>query len=270
MPIPVLELSDGNRIPQLGLGVWQVTGGETVPVVAAALDAGYRHIDTAAAYGNERGVGRAIRESGIPRGELFVTTKLDTSDMGRTRAALEESLDALGLDYVDLYLIHWPVPRHRRRFDAWKAMEQARAEGLVRSIGVSNFTEKYLRELLDLSGTVPVVNQIEYHPGYQQRELQAFAMQHGIATEAYSPLGMGSGPRDVAIGRIAGKHGVTAAQVILRWHVQQGRIAIPKTVTPSRIVENLAVTGFELGPEDLAIIDALNTGRYLGWDPEHV
>lgn len=270
MPIPVLQLRDGNRIPQLGFGVWQVTGGNTVPVVTAALEAGYRHIDTAAAYGNERGVGQAIRESGLAREELFVTTKLDTSDMGRTRAALENSLNALGLDYVDLYLIHWPVPRHRRRFDAWEAMEQARDEGLVRSVGVSNFTPKYLQELVDLGGTVPAVNQIEYHPTYQQHELQAFATRHGIATEAYSPLGMGSGPRDTAVGRIAEKHGETPAQVILRWHLQQGRIAIPKTVTPSRIVENLAVTGFELDAEDLAAIDALNTGRYLGWDPEHV
>lgn len=270
MSIPTLTLNDRNRIPQLGFGVWQITGGNTVPTVAAALEAGYRHLDTAAAYGNERGVGQAIRESGIPRGELFVTTKLDTSDMGRTRAALEDSLDALGLDYVDLYLIHWPVPRHRRRFDAWEAMEQARTEGLVRSIGVSNFTEKYLREFIDLGGTVPAVNQIEYHPSYQQRELQAFATRYGIATEAYSPLGMGSGPRDAGIGRIAEKYGVTPAQVILRWHLRQGRIAIPKAATPSRIVENLAVTGFELHAEDLTSIDALNNGRYLGWDPEHV
>ncbi len=270
MPNPVLELGDGNRIPQLGFGVWQVTGGNTVPVVTAALEAGYRHIDTAAAYGNERSVGQAIRESGIPRGELFVTTKLDTSDMGRARAALEDSLDSLGLDYVDLYLIHWPVPRHRLRFDAWEAMEQGRAEGLVRSIGVSNFTPKYLQELVDRGGTVPAVNQIEYHPTYQQHELQAFAAAHGIATEAYSPLGMGSGPRDAVIGRIAEKHGVTPAQVILRWHLQQRRIAIPKTATPARIIENLAVTGFELDTDDLAAVDALNTGRYLGWDPEQV
>lgn len=270
MSIPTLTLNDGRSIPQLGFGVWQITGGKTVPVVATALDAGYRHIDTAAAYSNERGVGQAIRESGIPRSELFVTTKLDTSDMGRTRAALEDSLDALGLDYVDLYLIHWPVPRHRRRFDAWEAMEHARAEGLVRSIGVSNFTPKYLQELVDLGGTIPAVNQIEYHPSYQQHELQAFAAQHGIATEAYSPLGMGSGPRDAVVGRIAEKHGATPAQVILRRHLQQWRVAIPKTVTPSRIVENLAATGFELTGDDLAQLDALNTGRYLGWDPEHV
>jgi 2,5-diketo-D-gluconate reductase A len=264
--IPALELRDGSRIPQLGFGVWQITGGRTVPTVAAALEAGYRHVDTAAAYGNERGVGEAIRGSRIPREDLFVTTKLDTSDMGRARAALEE----LGLEQVDLYLIHWPVPRHRLRFDAWEVMQRAQADGLVRSIGVSNFTERYLQELVDLGGAVPVVNQVEYHPGYQQRRLQQFAVENGILTEAYSPLGMGSGPKNEAIARIADKYSRTPAQVVLRWHLQQGRIAIPKTATPSRIVENLAVTGFELTADDMAAIDSLDTGRYLGWDPEHV
>ena len=270
LTIPSLELRDGSRIPQLGFGVWQITGGRTVPTVAAALEAGYRHANTAAAYGNERGVGEAIRASGIPREDLFVTTKLDTSDMGRARAALEGSLEELGLEQVDLYLIHWPVPRHRLRFEAWEAMQRAQADGLVRSIGVSNFTEKYLRELVDLGGAVPVVNQVEDHPGYQPRGLQEFAAEHGILTEAYSPLGMGSGPKDPVVARIAEKHGRTPAQEILRWHLQQGRIAIPKTATRSRIVENLAVTGFELTADDMAAIDSLDTGRYLGWDPEHV
>ncbi|MFV0458182.1 MAG: aldo/keto reductase [Actinomycetales bacterium] len=270
MTIPTLQLHDGNRIPQLGFGVWQVSGGRTAPTVAAALETGYRHVDTAAAYGNERGVGEAIRASGIARHELFVTTKLDTGDMGRARAALQNSLEQLGLDHVDLYLIHWPVPRHRRRFEAWEAMQQAQADGLVRSIGVSNFTEKYLQELVDLGGAVPVVNQVEYHPGYQQRDLQRFAARHAIATEAYSPLGMGSGPKEATIVRIAEEQGRTPAQVILRWHLQQGRIAIPKTATRSRIAENFAVTGFELSAEDVGAIDSLDTGRYLGWDPEHV
>ncbi|UQN30912.1 aldo/keto reductase [Brachybacterium kimchii] len=270
MTIPALELRDGSRIPQLGFGVWQITGRRTVPTVAAALEAGYRHVDTAAAYGNERGVGEAIRGSGIQREDLFVTTKLDTSDMGRARAALEESLEELGLEQVDLYLIHWPVPRHRLRFDAWEAMQRAQADGLVRSIGVSNFTEKYLQELVDLGGAVPAVNQVEYHPGYQQRRLQQFAAEHGIATEAYSPLGMGSGPKNEAVARIADTYSRTPAQVILRWHLQQGRIAIPKTATASRIVENFAVTGFQLSADDMAAIDSLDTGRYVGWDPEHV
>lgn len=270
MSIPALTMNDGRSIPQLGFGVWQITGGKTVPTVLTALEAGYRHIDTAAAYGNERGVGQAIREAGIPREDLFVTTKLDTTDMGRARAALEDSLNALGLDHVDLYLIHWPVPRHRRRFDAWVAMERAQDEGLVRSIGVSNFTPRYLQEIIDLGGTVPAVNQIEYHPSYQQRMLQACASEQDILTEAYSPLGMGAGPRDRTITQIAQQHDVTPAQVILRWHLQQSRVAIPKSVTPSRIVENLAVSGFELTADDIAAIDALDTGTYLGWDPEHV
>ncbi|MCI9887780.1 aldo/keto reductase [Micrococcales bacterium 31B] len=270
MTIPTLEFHDGNCIPQLGFGVWQITGGRTVPTVAAALEAGYRHIDTAPAYGNERGVGKAIRDSGIARHDLFVVTKLDTSDMGRARAALEHSLEELGLEHVDLYLIHWPVPRHRLRFAAWEAMQQAQSDGLVRSIGVSNFTETYLQELVDLGGAVPVVNQVECHPGYQQRALQHYAAELGIATEAYSPLGMGSGPKHATVARIAEQHSRTPAQVILRWHLQQGRIAIPKTATPFRIVENLALTGFALSAADMAAIDSLNTGRYLGWDPEHV
>ncbi len=268
--IPSITLNDGNTIPQIGLGVWQVTGGQTAPVVRTAIAAGYRHIDTAAAYYNERGVGQAIRDSAVPRDELFVTTKLDTGDMGRARAALEDSLTALGLDYVDLYLIHWPVPRHRKRFDAWSQMERAQNEGLIRSIGVSNFTQKYLTEFIDRAGVVPAVNQIEYHPSYQQKELQAFAAEHGIATEAYSPLGMGSGPKDSQINRIAHRLGRTPAQIILGWHLQQGRIIIPKSANPERIGQNISVTGFELSPEDLAVIGTLNTGQFLGWDPEHV
>lgn len=270
MIIPNIMLNDGNTIPQLGLGVWQVTGNKTVPAVLAALEAGYRHIDTAAAYYNEQGVGQAIRESGIRRDELFVTTKLDTSDMGRPREALERSLVALGLDYVDLYLIHWPVPRHRKRFDAWDAMERARSEGLIRSVGVSNFTPKYLTEFLDRGGVVPAVNQIEYHPTYQQRDLQTFGEQYGIMAEAYSPLGMGAGPKAAAIGRIAERLGRTPAQIILRWHLQQGRIVIPKSANPERLTQNLAVIDFELDIRDLETIDALHTGQFLGWDPERV
>ena len=264
-----LTLNDGNRIPQLGLGVWQ-SGRDTASAVLSALETGYRHIDTAAAYGNEEAVGRAIRESGISRDELFITTKLDNSDQGRSRAALEDSLTQLGVEYVDLYLIHWPVPRHRKRFDAWKMMEHAQHEGLIRSIGVSNFTEKYLTEFIDLGGVIPAVNQIEYHPTYQQRALEAWSTERGIATEAYSPLGMGSSLRNPAISQIAERVGASPAQVILAWHLRAGRIVIPKSVTPARIRENLAATDIVLTGADVAAIDALHTGEFLGWDPEHV
>lgn len=271
MTTPSLTLNDGYRIPQLGLGTWQITGSNAVKVVGTALEAGYRHLDTAAAYGNEREVGRAIRASGIPREHLFVTTKLDTSDMGRTREALEASLERLGLDHVDLYLIHWPVPRHRQRFDAWDAMQQARTNGLVRSIGVSNFTVRHLQEFLDRGGVVPAINQIEYHPTYQQRGLQDFAATHGTITEAYSPLGMGSAVGAEAITAIAQRHGTSPAQVILRWHLHQGRVAIPKASTPQRLADNLAAaTQPTLMREEMDAIDALNTGRYLGWDPDSV
>lgn len=270
MAIPNIQLNDGNTIPQVGLGVWQVTGNKTAPAVLAAFEAGYRHIDTADDYGNEAGVGQAIRESGIPREDLFITTKLDTSDMGRTRAALEESLTALGLDYVDLYLIHWPVPRHNLRFTAWRVMEQARSEGLIRSIGVSNFTPKYLEEIVNLGGVIPAVNQVEYHPTFRQHDVEAANARHNVVTEAYSPLGMGSGPRNEKIQSIATRLGKTPAQVILRWHLQAGRVVIPKSATPSRIAENYAITDFSLSSDDMATIDSLNTGTYLGWDPEYV
>lgn len=270
MTIPTLTLNDGRSIPQLGFGVWQVPGGRTAAVVSTALETGYRHIDTATDYGNERGVGEALRDSGIPRDELFVTTKLNNPDQGRARAALEDSLDLLGLDYVDLYLIHWPVPRAGLFVRAWHALEQAQADGLARSIGVSNFTPRFLDQILTDGTVVPAVNQVEYHPTFQQRDVAEKDAAHGIVTEAYSPLGMGTGPRNEVVGRIAERLGRTSAQVILRWHLQQGRVAIPKSVTPSRIAENFAVAGFELSAADLAAIDALDTGQYLGWDPEHV
>lgn len=270
MAIPTLTLNDGHTIPQLGFGVWQVSNDDVVPAVRAALEAGYRHIDTAAGYGNEAGVGRAIRESGIPREELFVTTKLDNPDQPRARAALEDSLELLGLDYVDLYLIHWPVPGLDKRIEAWHAMEEARSEGLIRSIGVSNFWERFLTELLREGSVVPAVNQIEYHPTFQHRSLQALDAANGIATEAWSPLGMGSALEDDVVAGIARRLGRTPAQVIIHWHLQEGRIVIPKSVTPSRIVENIAVTDFELTDDDVAAIGALDTGTMLGWDPEDV
>ncbi len=270
MSIPLITLNDGHQIPQLGLGVWQVRSNSIVPTVLTALEAGYRHIDTAAAYYNEEGVGRALKQSGIARDELFITTKLDNSDQGRARAALEDSLTKLGLDYIDLYLIHWPVPSSRDRLKAWKAMEQAQVEGLIRSIGVSNFTPRYLTEIINLGGTVPAVNQIEYHPTFQQTQLEDTNRYWGIATEAYSPLGMGSAPQNEQIKQIAKRVNKTPAQVILRWHLQAGRIIIPKSVRPSRIVENSAIADFTLTDSDIAAINGLHTGNYLGWNPEAV
>lgn len=270
MSTPLLTLNDGRLIPRLGFGVWQITGTKVVPTVATALQVGYRHIDTASAYGNERGVGQAIRESGIARDELFVTTKLGDNRHGDARAALEESLERLGLDYVDLYLIHWPLPRVNKRVQAWHAMEQAQAEGLVRSIGVSNFSRRFLTQILDRGSVVPAVNQIEYHPTFQQRDLEALNTANGIVTEAWSPLGMGTALRNPTIASIAGRYGKSPAQVVLRWHLQAGRVVIPKSATPTRIAENVAVTDFELTTDETAAIDRLNTGRLLGWDPEDV
>ncbi|MET7335342.1 aldo/keto reductase [Nonomuraea sp. NPDC005650] len=270
MSIPNVTLNDGHRIPQLGFGVWQVSRRDIVRTVSAALEVGYRHIDTASAYGNEAGVGQAIRESDIPREDLFITTKLDNSDQGRARQALEDSLRRLGLDYLDLYLIHWPVPGLDKRVEAWEAMEQAQAEGLIRSIGVSNFTPRYLTEIIEHGSVVPAVNQIEYHPTFQQRDVETANAEHGIVTEAYSPLGMGSAPRNRVVADIAERTGRTSAQVVLRWHVQAGPVVIPKSVTPPRIAENFAVSDFQLSSADLAAIDALDTGKPLGWDPETV
>jgi len=257
-------------MPQLGFGTWQVSDEEAFPAVLKALEVGYRHIDTAMLYGNEAGVGRAVRESGIPREEIFVTTKLWNVDHERAGEALEESLERLGLDYVDLYLIHWPKLGLDKRVEAWAAMEQSRAKGLIRSIGVSNFTPRFLSEILENGSVVPAVNQIEYHPTFQQREIVAANEAAGVLTQAWSPLGQAKNLDDVVLGRIARETGRTVAQVVLRWHLQQGRVAIPKSVTPARIVENFAVTDFSLTPEQMAAIDALHCGNRLGADPELV
>lgn len=270
MTIPHVTLNDGHRIPQLGFGVWQVSREQIVPTVVGALEAGYRHIDTAAIYDNEEGVGEAIRASGLAREDLFVTTKLWNSRHGDARVALEESLQRLGLDYLDLFLIHWPVPGLDRRVQAWEAMEQAQADGLIRSIGLANFLPEYLEESLAQGRVVPSVNQIEYHPSFQQRDAEEANSRNGIVTEAYSPLGLGSDLSSLTVGRIAERIGKTPAQVVLRWHLQSGRIVIPKSVTPSRIVENLAVTGFELTDEDIADINGLDEGNLLVADPHRM
>ncbi|MEV5981241.1 aldo/keto reductase [Streptomyces sp. NPDC052114] len=257
-------------MPQLGFGVWQVPDDEAEKAVATALEAGYRSIDTAAVYGNEEGTGRAVAASGIPREELFVTTKLWNADQGHdsTLRAFDTSLEKLGLDYVDLYLIHWPLPSKDSYVDTYKAFEKIQADGRAKSIGVSNFLPEHLERLIAETSVVPAVNQIELHPHLQQHASREVHAEQGIATEAWSPLGQGKGLLEVpAIVAIARKHGRTPAQIVLRWHIQLGNVVIPKSVTPSRIKENIDVFGFELDPEDMAAISALNEDRRLGPDP---
>ena len=267
--IPTITLNNGIEMPQLGFGVFQVPDAETTAAVAEALQAGSRSIDTAAIYGNERGVGQAIADSGIDRGELFITSKVWNADQGfeETLAAYDASLEKLGLDYLDLYLIHWPAPANDRFIDTWKALEKLYADGRVRAIGVSNFEPDQLEQLLAEATVVPVVNQVELHPALQNRSVQAFGAEHGIATEAWSPLAQGAALQDPSVLAISEAHGRTPAQVILRWHLQQGRIVIPKSVTPSRIAENLDVFGFELSADELSAIDALEKDGRTGPHP---
>ncbi|MCH6163977.1 aldo/keto reductase [Streptomyces marispadix] len=258
-------------MPQLGFGVYQVPEAETQSVVAYALEVGYRSIDTAALYKNEAGTGRALAASGIPREELFVTTKLWNTDHGYDAAlrAFDTSLTKLGLEYVDLYLIHWPLPARNLYVETWRALEKIHAEGRARAIGVSNFHPAHLRRLTQQADVVPAVNQIELHPRLQQRALRAFDSDLGIATEAWSPLGRNNGVLDdPAVARIAEKHGRTPAQVVLRWHLQLGNIVIPKSATPSRVRENLNVFDFQLDGNDLADMDSLETGERVGPDPD--
>ncbi|MEU7070398.1 aldo/keto reductase [Streptomyces narbonensis] len=257
-------------MPQLGFGVWQVPDDEAATAVTTALEAGYRSIDTAAIYQNERGTGQAVAASGIPREELFVTTKLWNSDQGydATMRAFDASLEKLGLDHVDLYLIHWPLPSKDAYVDTYRAFEKIHADGRARAIGVSNFLPEHLDRLIGETSVVPAVNQIELHPQLQQTASREAHARHGIATEAWSPLGQGKGILEVpAILAIARKHGRTPAQVVLRWHLQLGNVVIPKSVTPSRIRENIDVFDFTLDPEDLAAIAALDENRRIGPDP---
>ena len=271
-PIPDVRLNNGVTIPQLGFGVFQVGDDEARTAVTTALACGYRSIDTAALYGNEQGVGVAVRAAGIPREELFVTTKLWNADQGagRVRPAFERSLDKLGLDYVDLYLIHWPVPSKDLFVETWQELERLSAERRARAIGVSNFTPAQLTRLLAETEIVPAVNQIELHPGFQQAELRDVHREMGIVTEAWSPLGQGAALRHPVIAGLAERHGRTPAQVVLRWHLQLGNVVIPKSVTPRRIEENLAVFDFELTADDMGEIAALDTGKRIGPDPDVV
>jgi 2,5-diketo-D-gluconate reductase A len=263
-------MNDGHTIPQLGFGVFLVAPEEAADAVRHALRTGYRSIDTAAMYRNESGVGEAIRASGIPRDELFVTTKVWPTDYGRpeTARALERSLERLGDDYVDLYLLHWPAPGQGRYVEAYEALVELRSQGLIRSIGVSNFFEEHLSKVIDATGVVPAVNQIELHPRFEQHELRAYHEQHGILTEAWSPLGRGAILDDPAVTGIASEIGRTPAQVVLRWHIQLGNVVIPKSVTPARIEQNFDVFDFELSADQIAAIDELDdpAGR-IGPDP---
>ncbi|PPK61235.1 aldo/keto reductase [Actinokineospora auranticolor] len=268
--VPDVKLNDGTTIPQVGFGVWQVPDDEVTAAVATALEAGYRAIDTAAIYGNERGTGRAVAAAGLQRSALHVTTKLWNADQGydSTLRAVDASLEKLGLDHVDLYLIHWPMPNNDTYVDTWRALERIKADGKARSIGVSNFSVAHLQRLLDETGVVPSVNQIELHPQLPQPELREFHAEHGIATEAWSPLAQGNLLGDASLAKVGEKHGKSAAQVILRWHVQLGNIVIPKSVTPERIKSNIEIFDFELDTEDLATIATLETAKRVGPDPE--
>ncbi|KOG55337.1 oxidoreductase [Streptomyces griseoflavus] len=269
--VPHITLNNGVVMPQLGYGVWQVPDDEAFTAVGNALEAGYRSIDTAAIYGNEEGTGKALAASGIARDELFVTTKLwnDAQGYDSTLRAFDESLNKLGLEYVDLYLIHWPLPAQGTFVDTYRAFEKIYEEGRAKAIGVSNFQPAHLERLLGETSVVPAVDQIELHPRLQQAEARAFHARHGIATEAWSPLGQGKDLlTDATVTRIAEKHERTAAQIVLRWHLQLGNVVIPKSVTPSRIKENIDVFGFELDDADMAAIAALDSGTRLGPDPD--
>ncbi|GAA0367912.1 aldo/keto reductase [Streptomyces blastmyceticus] len=269
--VPSLTLNNGVEMPQLGYGVWQVPDDQAFDAVTTALETGYRSIDTAAVYGNEEGVGKALAATDVPRGEIFVTTKVWNSDHGHdaTLRAFDASMDRLGLDYADLYLIHWPVPSRDTFVDTYKALEKLLADGRAKAIGVCNFQPAHLERLLAETSVVPAVNQIELHPNLAQAELRALHARHGIATEAWSPLGQGKGLlSDPTIVRLADKHGRTPAQIVLRWHLQLGNVVIPKSVTPSRIRENLDVFGFELDADDLRAVAALDSGKRLGPDPD--
>lgn len=268
-PAPLLQLNDGHSIPQLGLGVYKIPDAEAAECVRVALDAGYRHVDTASLYGNEKGVGDGVRASGLPREDVFVTTKVWNDDHGfdETLRAFDRSLELLGLDYVDLYLVHWPIPSLDRYVDTYRALERIRSEGRARSIGVSNFAVEHLERLLQETDVVPVLNQVELHPRLPQLELRQFDAAHDILTEAWSPLARGRLLEDPVLARIAAKHGVSPAQAVIRWHLQLGVIVIPKSVTPERIRANIDVFGFELDDSDMTAIAGLETGGRTGRDP---
>lgn len=272
IPTPHLTLNDGNRIPQLGLGVFLVEPDEAQRIVSDAFAVGYRHIDTARIYKNEEGVGRAIASSGIARDELYITTKLWNSDQGAdtARPALEASLERLGLDYVDLYLIHWSAPKYGKHVESWQALVALKEAGLAKSIGVSNFMQSHLEDIDKATGVVPVVNQIELHPAFQQRELRGFQEPRGTLTEAWGPLGQGKYELAELAGlaEIAERHGKSVQQVAIRWHIQEGIIVFPKTTKRERMIENADVFDFELSADEMAVIAAADKGLRVGAHPE--
>ena len=265
MSVPNIELNDGHSIPQLGFGVFQIDPGDTAPAVTHALEVGYRHIDTAEMYGNERGVGEGIRASGLDRGELYVTSKLNNGfhRPDDARRAFDRTLNELGFEYVDLFLIHWPLPMlYEGDFvTTWKTLEEFRQDGRARSIGVSNFQVEHLERLAAETDTVPAVNQIELHPYLLNHEVRAYDEEHGIATEAWSPIAKGQVLDDPVVTEIADRVGRTPAQVVLRWHIQRGNIVFPKSVTPERIRENFEIFDFELEPADIERIEGLDRGE---------
>lgn len=267
---PKIKLNNGQLIPQVGLGVYKVAGESAEPLIIEAFEAGYRRIDTAAFYGNEPEVGAAVRNSGLAREEIFVTTKIWKDDHGydRALAAIDESLDRLDIEYIDMLLIHWPSPALNKFIDTWAAFQKAQELGKIRSIGVSNFQPAHLEQLLAAGGTVPAINQIELHPGLQQADVRGFNSAHGILTEAWSPLARGRFNDSDVITQIMSKHNRSATQVIVRWHVQLGNLVIPKTATASRLQGNISVFDFKLDDEDMAAIATLDSGLRTGPHPE--
>ena len=268
--IPAVPLNNGVEIPQLGFGTYKLPPAQTRDLVLHAFDAGYRHVDTAQMYRNEREVGEAVAASGLPRAEVFVTTKLNNGFHRHddALAAFDRSLDALGTDYVDLFLIHWPLPAVGLYTEAWAALEEIYASGRARAIGVSNFQPAHLDRVLESGTVVPAVNQVEVHPYLRQDEVRAYGAARGIVTEAWSPLGRGTVLTDPVIANVAARHGVSTAQVVLRWHLQRGDVVFPKSATPERIVQNADLWRFELGAEDVAALDALDRGERTGSHPD--
>lgn len=269
--IPSITLHDGTSIPQIGLGVWQVADDVATDACLTAFECGYRHIDTAALYGNEEGVGRAIRASNLPREDIYITTKVWNTDQGRdkTIAAMEASLERLGLDFVDLYLIHWPTPARDLYLETWETVLELQQRGLTRSAGVSNFHEEHLRRIVQTTGVTPVINQIELHPWLPQTHVRAVDAEMGIVTEAWSPLASGGLINDATLAAIGAKYGKSAAQVMIRWHLQIGNVVLPKSVTPERIAENIDVFDFSLDADDLIAIEGLeDTSKRTGPDPD--